>query len=265
MKALELLNQGQLDEAIASAIEFVRESPKSTGARESLAEMFCLRGELDRADKQLETALQQDPGSALNMVLLRQLIRAETARREFWKQGRLPEFLAEPGPEIQQRLLAVVALQAGRLGEAREILDAVEDQRPAVAGTCDGQAFADFRDLDDVCAGVFEVLTSTGKYYWIPVGRVESLVFTPVARPRDLIWRQCQMSVEDGPDGVVFLPVIYPATPADAPLPLRLGRETQWAEAGDGPVQGLGQRVFGCDDRDLPILSAGEVTFSRDG
>lgn len=265
MEALELLNRGQLDEAIASATGFVRDSPRATGARESLAELFCLRGDLDRADKQLETALQQDPGSALNMVLIRQLIRAETARREFWKQGRLPEFLAGPDPEMQQRLLAVVALQAGRLGEARDILAEIEDRRAAVAGTCDGEAFGDFRDLDDVCAGVFEVLTSTGKYYWIPVDRVESLVFTPVARPRDLLWRQCQMSVADGPDGVVFIPVIYPATPADAPLSLRLGRETQWAETGDGPVQGLGQRVFGCDDRDVPVLAAGELTFSRDG
>ena len=45
-------------------------------------------------------------------------------------------------------------------------------ERPVVAGRRDGTDFADFRDADDLWAGNFEVLTTTGKYFWIPTERV---------------------------------------------------------------------------------------------
>ena len=50
------------------------------------------------------------------------------------------------------------------------------------------------------------MLTSTGKYYWIPMERVEMIEFHDPARPRDLLWRRAHMVVRGGPDGEVFLP-----------------------------------------------------------
>ena len=44
-------------------------------------------------------------------------------------------------------------------------------------------------------AGSFEVLTTTGKYYWIPTERVATVEFHPPKRPRDLLWRRATMSV----------------------------------------------------------------------
>lgn len=261
MEALALLNEGRLDDAVASAAGHVRDNPRATGAREILAELYCVRGEMERADRQLETALQQDPGASLNFALLRQLIRAETARREFWMQGRLPEFLGGPDPSLQSYLLAHVSLLAGRADEAAEAIARAEDGRQPVAGVCDGAAFSDFRDLDDLCAGVIEVLTSTGKYYWIPPARIQSMEFEPVARPRDLLWRQCQMSVLDGPDGVVYVPAIYPTGLEQATAAIRLGRETAWTDEAAGPVRGIGQRVFAADDRELAIMEIGSLSF----
>ena len=53
------------------------------------------------------------------------------------------------------------------------------------------------------------MLTTTGKYFWIPTERVLSAEFHPPKRPRDLIWRRVSMSVAEGPDGDVYIPVIY--------------------------------------------------------
>ena len=75
------------------------------------------------------------------------------------------------------------------------MLRQAEETRPKVRGVCDGKPFDDFRDLDDLTAAVFEVLTSTGKYYWIPVERVELIELRPVERVRDLLWRRARMVV----------------------------------------------------------------------
>ena len=84
-------------------------------------------------------------------------------------------------------------------------------------------------------ASFFEVLTSTGKYFWIPLERVELVEFRPPERPRDLLWRPVHMIVRGGPDGEVYLPVLYAGSAADADDQIRLGRTTEWrGDAGAG-------------------------------
>ena len=89
--------------------------------------------------------------------------------------------------------------------------------------------FYDFRDVDDLYAGFFEILTTTGKYFWIPTERVASLEFHPPRRPRDLAWRRATISVTDGPDGEVYLPAIYDCAEPDLADDLRLGQATDWS------------------------------------
>jgi type VI secretion system protein ImpE len=107
------------------------------------------------------------------------------------------------------------------------------------------------------------VLTSTGKYFWIPVHRIESLDFDAPTRPRDLLWRPCRMSVGGGPDGTVFLPTLYPGT-CEVPEPhLRLGRATEWSDEPDAPVRGCGLRTFLVGDNALTILELQSMHFAR--
>src|SRR5258708_2719348 len=103
---------------------------------------------------------------------------------------------------------------AGQLTEAIRIMNGEvsdhprEEARPRAAGSENGRPFDDFRALDDLTAGFFEVVTSTGKYYAIPTESVIAVTFKPPQRPSDLIWRQAQMVVRDGPEGDVFLPAV---------------------------------------------------------
>jgi type VI secretion system protein ImpE len=263
MQALQLLNQGQLDEAIASAIDAVRNQPGDAAAREILAELFCLRGDYERADKQCEALVVQQPQAAVAVSLLRQLIRAETSRRECWRDGRVPEFIGESGEACQQTLAALLAFRAGDAAESIKIVDKLEAERPATPGTCNGEAFDDIRDLDDLCAYIWEVLTSTGKYYWIPTNRILSAEFAPVTRPRDLLWRQCEMSVEDGPSGVVYIPALYVATDQSQPSAERLGRATNWLEEDGLPVRGVGQRIFLVGEHEVGIMEVESLAFPR--
>lgn len=263
--AKELLQAGKLSEAIQAMNEEVKRSPTDLQRRGFLAELLCAAGRLERADAQLEVVVQQDPKAALGVALMRQLIRAETARRDFHASGRLPEFLDIPAPVLQLYVQASIHVREKRPDEAARLLEQAEEQRPRVKGACNGKPFADLRDLDDLTAGVFEVLTSTGKFYWIPVAAVQSIEFRKPERLRDLIWRRAVMSVAGGPDGEVFLPVTYCPDGTDTDERALLGRVTDWRGGDGAPVRGIGQVSFFVGEESVPILQMETVTFEERG
>lgn len=254
MNASEHYQAGRLAEAIAAAAAAVKANPNDLAGRGFLCELLCFAGDLERADKQLDALGQLDPQSLLGVALWRQLVRAEQARGQLYSDGRLPEFLDKPSPQLELRLEATVRLREGQPQAAADLLRAAEDQRAHPSGTCDGRAFDDLRDLDDLTASFFEVLTTTGKYYWIPMERVERIELPACQRPRDLLWRRAQMVVRDGPDGEVYLPALYSGSAGAADQRVRLGRVTEWLEGERAPVRGIGQRTLLVGDEARPIL-----------
>lgn len=263
--AKDYYEAGKLADAIAAMNEEVKKHPTDVNRRGFLCELLCFAGEIERIDKQLDTMGDQDPQAMMGIVLWRQLARAEMARQQFFTEGRVPEFLDGVPTEVMKlHMQASILVRDGKLADAQALLVEAEEKRPRVSGMCDGVAFDDFRDLDDLTSSFFEVLTSTGKYYWVPVEKVESLDFKAPKRPRDLYWRQVHMVVRDeGPDGEVYMPVLY--TGSDKKKDddqIRLGRATDWVTAEGGPVRGLGQRTFLIGHEDKPVLSLKGVTFN---
>ena len=199
----------------------------------------------------------------VGISMLRQLVRAEQSRQEFFAEGRLPEFIEPLPPHLQCHLEASIRLREGHPGEAAELLEEAERQRPTVAGVCNGLPFDDIRDIDDLTASFFEVLTSNGKYFWIPVERIEMIEFRAPARPRDLLWRRVHMVVQGGPDGEVFLPALYPGSHTEEDDRIRLGRMTDWRGGQSVPVQGIGQRMFVIGQDDRTIMELEELTITE--
>jgi type VI secretion system protein ImpE len=254
-----LLRAGTLDAAVTAATDAVRNAPSDADARILLAELLILVGNLERADLLLDAAGALDPSAAVVVSEFRQLLRAETARRQFRRDGRMPEVVGAPTAEEQTRLAAIVAWRGGGSAAAARLADGAEASRPAAPVRIDGRRFADFRDADDLCGGSLEVLTTTGKFYWLPISRVESIVFHPPRRPRDLAWRRAEVSVVGGPNGTVYLLALYAGAGAPASDALRLGRETSWTDT--PPVCGSGQRVFLVGDEGLGIADLTELQF----
>ena len=259
--AAALLRAGRLADAIAAAQAALRKAPMNLDARVLLAELLIFAGNLERADTLMDAATAIDPTTSLVVAEFRQLLRAETARRQLFADGRVPEFLAEPTDTQRLQLAALVALRAGDIGEATRQTRLAEETRPRVAGQYGDVAFGDFRDADDLLAGSFEVLTSTGKYFWIPTERVVSADFHAPTRPRDLIWRRVSMSVANGPEGDVYMPAIYVADEPVTDLQ-RLGRETDWREAEGGLVRGVGQRLFLAGDDGVDAMTLRSLKFT---
>jgi len=223
------LRDGRLADARALAAARVKAAPSDPAARLDLADVLIVLGEWDRADTHLDMAGTLDPTRAVRAALARQLVRAAAWRDDAFTSGRPPELVTEPDAAVAHAL----ARLAGRAPDA---------EPPAPTGTCDGAPFDALRDADDRTAGVLEVLTSTGKYMWVPFAAVASLRPSRPEGLRDLVWRPAELDVAGGPGGVVYLPATYhAAAPTDAQ---RLGRETDWVEAADGTATGLGARCL---------------------
>lgn len=257
-----LFRAGNLAAAVDAANAAVRKAPTDIAARVLLAELLVFAGNLERADVILDAASQVEPEAAVVVAEFRQLLRADMARRQLRRDGRVPEFLGEPTDTQRLQLAALVALREGNTAEAAKLAGAAETGRPPVAGFAGDTAFDDFRDADDLCAGSFEVLTTTGKYFWIPTERVISVEFHPPKRARDLMWRRATMSVRNGPDGDVYLPVVYGSEDATITDVLKLGRETDWIEDA-GPVRGVGQRLFLAGEEAIGIMDLTTLEFAE--
>ena len=72
-----------------------------------------------------------------------------------------------------------------------------------------------------------------------------------------------RLVVRDGPDGEVFLPVLYPGAEAAADDAIRLGRATAWRGEGDDPVRGVGQKTFLVGEEDVPLLELTALAFGE--
>ncbi len=150
LQAADLFRAGRLADALAAATAEVKKAPADLGARVLLAELLLFSGNLERADVILDAAGQLDPSAALVVSEFRQLLRAETARRQLYRDGRVPELLGEPEPTGQASLTALVALRAGDLAEAARAAAEAEELRPRLSGSANGKPFDDFRDADDL-------------------------------------------------------------------------------------------------------------------
>jgi type VI secretion system protein ImpE len=262
MTAKELYQAGRLQEAIDAASAEVKAQPSAVGPRAFFCELLCFVGQLERADKQLDTLSQLNPDAAVGVALFRQLLRAATHRQQCFREGRVPDFAAEPSEALKRQLAALVDLRAGDSAAARTRLNEAEATRVNPLGNCDGKPFDDLRDLDDLLAPVLEFLTPRGQYYWIEWTQLVKLEMKPIEHARDILWRPAEIAVTDGPQGVVYLPSLYPGTESSTDDALRLGRATDWLGGPGEPARGVGQRMLMVGDDARPFLEIRQISIT---
>ena len=260
MEAEELFKAGKLGDAVECQLAIVKKNPTDTNARFFLAELSAFQGDWDRADRQLDAIVQQSTGTPLLTLLFRQLVRAEIIREQVFNEGRAPELVVELDQESQLQLELNTALRLNQPDQYASLLERSKSLQSAVNGDCDGKAFSVVQDLDDRFRGVAEILTASGKYFWLPWQNVQSVDFAKPERPMDLVWRMATITVEGGPDGEVYMPVRYPNPKAWADED-QLGRGTQWQEHAEGIVTGTGQRMILIEDDGVPIMEMNRLSI----
>jgi type VI secretion system protein ImpE len=258
VKAKELLDAGHLSAAIEQLNHEVRAHPTDTQGRTFLFELLCFAGDYQRAARQLEVLGHQSTTAEVGVQVYRNVLAAEEARQRLFTQGLCPHFLFPPPPYVPLHLEAINRLRDNQPAEARALLEQAERSRPQVAGRLAAQPFHDVRDSDALLAPFLEVFVHN-QYVWLPWEQVQHLTVPAPQKLRDLLWLPAMLEAHAGAVGGVFLPVLYAGSSAHADDQVKLGRMTDWQDAGAGVVRGLGQHLLLLDENDQPLLEVREM------
>ena len=238
-----------------------RERPLDAQHRMLLFELLCFAGQWDRATLQLDTLAELSADSAArDLALCRELYSAQVERERFLSAGRPPRFFIEPPSTVATILDAWDRLRAGELAEAVERLEQSEAGRSPPRGRLGEAPFDDFRDSDDALAAVLEAF-ARGVYYWVPWEDIQYLDVQPPRSLRDLIWAPAKIALAQGVLGEIYLPCLYPGSAAQSDDLIRLGRKTDWVDAGCGLSRGVGLKTFLADDEFRTIFELRELHF----
>lgn len=259
-RAKELLDAGQLTAAIEQVTGEVKNKPTDASLRLLLFELLCFAGDFNRAEKQLDVVGHQDAKIDLGVQVYRNNIKAERDRRRLFSEGLQPHFLSEPPEYVDRQLEAVNQFRQGNLTGARELLDRVEEERPAISGKLSGKTFQDFRDCDDFVGPVLELIVHD-KYTWLPFEQIQRLEIPEPKQLRDLIWISAGIESAQGAVGEVYLPVLY-AGSSDHPNDMvKLGRMTDWKAWNEDLYTAVGSRLFLIDNEERPMFKANKLEF----
>lgn len=233
MNAKELFRAGKLDEAVQALTAEVRSHPADQQARTFLFELLCFAGEFERAEKQLDVAVQGDGKAELGALVYRAALNAEKTRQDTF----LKKQYQQTGAEVT----------------------------PSPAGELNGKAFNSLSDADPRIGPRLEVFAA-GDYMWIPFEHIASIAIEPPKRLRDMMWAPAR--VQAGPSfkgaelGDVLLPSLGPFSweyPDDS---VRLGRATAWVEDENGETFPVGQKMLLVDGEEYPFLEVRKLEFA---
>ena len=177
MEAAKLkLDESDLGGAIAATIETVRTNPTNVSARTFLFELSCFSGDWERAEKQLDAIGHQDPNAGIGSLIYRQNFKCERDRANLFAHSTRPEFVSGVPDYVDDLLKAIDHVRRGETADARELLDKVEEERPAFPVTLNDEEYEDLRDYNELTMCVFEAFVKDN-YVWLPFEQVVSIEF----------------------------------------------------------------------------------------
>jgi type VI secretion system protein ImpE len=276
MTAQELLREGQLDEALAALQQEIRQSPADAKLRVFLFQLLAVQGQWDRALTQLSVVGELD-ALALPMVqTYREAIRCEVLRSEVFAGKRTPLIFGEPPPWVALLLEALRLAAQGRHAEAGPLREQALDAAPALSGgvhlatritdkladeTDRSETFTWLADADSRLGPLLEAIVN-GRYYWIPLDRVQRLDLEPPTDLRDVVWMPGHFQWTNGGEAVALLPTRYPGSAEHQDPQIRLARRTEWLEPAAGVYFGLGQRLLSSDAGEYALMDLRQLTLN---
>ncbi len=254
MTPIELFQEGKLCEAIQAQDRFVFSHPDDAAARLLLCEFLLFDGNLDSIHAHLERLPHDIPGMDDYCRGFRQLIAAEERRRRILSEpGENPITLLKPPEHLLRRFDALSAFRRGDQSGCVEILDDADARFPGVGGHVDGRECDDVRDGDDLFACVLEVLID-GQYAWFPFDQIGRMRLGSRESLRDRFFVPASLQARSGEEWQVHLPALYPGTHLNEDDEVRAGQATDWYAEDDGPIRGVGLRVFNFGEEELTLL-----------
>lgn len=262
IEAKTQFDAGNLDAAIQAALDAVKSKPTDAAARTFLFELSCFSGNWERAEKQLEVIGHQDVKAMIGAKIFQQNFKAERDRLKVFDEGAKPEFMMPPPVYVQDLVVANKFLGDGKIAEARELFDKIEEERPAFACTVNGEEKEDFRDYNDSTMCIIEAIFKD-TYVWLPMEQIIRVTFLEQKSLRDVYWRQAEVEVRNGLGGEMFVPSLYVNSFKSDDDEVRLGRTTNWRELGEDTFIGEGVRLFFIEGEAKTIFDLEKIEFNE--
>lgn len=262
MEAKELLQNGQLNEALAALENEVRTDPTNAKLRVFLFQLLSIMGDWERALTQLNVAAELDSMNLLMAQVCRAALNCEALRTDIFVGKRSPLVFGEPAEWVGWLVQANQMIAEGKYQASQKLRERAFNEAPAIAGSIDGQPFEWISDADSRLGPILEAIVD-GKYYWVPFMAIKRIQIEPPADLRDLIWIPTQFTFVNGGEATSLIPVRYPDSEASEDSAIRLARKTEWIERPGDIYLGLGQRMFSTDKNDFSLLQIRQIDFEH--
>lgn len=260
--ALDALKEGNFDAALSAAKVAVRDDPGNPDARAQLFQVFCLNGEWDRADAQLEALLTSNQVQAPIWKQFQILTKLEGQRQDAHASAVAPAIVGEPEDWMVGFAKAFELHMSGDVEGGAVLREESLGDASAAAGSVDGKAFDWLMDGDSRFGPMLEAFLPTeGDYCWVPFTALTSLRIEKPTQLNHFVWAPAHFTWKDGRVLHGYVPARYVGSEVSKNRDHTLSRGTNWADAGSGVFVGLGQRVLLSSEDDFPILDLREARF----
>ena len=252
-----------LTDVIHETEQQIKTKPTDHVQRWLLFQLLCLKGDWQRALKQLQTCAQMQSDFDQQAQAFRGLIACEIYRKECFSGQKRPGFIQQQ-PEWVDLLIDAIAInQADNETKADEMRKAALGSAKDVSGTIDpGGKFAWIADSDTWLGPTIELVIGS-IYTWLPFEQISSVSSTRPHSILDLIWKPALITLTDGSEHHAFLLGRCCGSESESES-LMLCRETIWKEHGETSVRALGQKTWQTDHGDIGILDITSCEFVTD-
>lgn len=260
MNAKDLIAAGRLKEARELLTQEVKSNPSDSARRTLLFQVLAFLGEWDKADKHLDMMVSLSPKLETGAQVYRNLTNAERQRQDVVEGRRIPGFLTTAPSYLELYLVAWEKVKEQKLNEAAMLYGEIEEVRPEVRGTLNGEPFEGFRDTDTYLTAFLEVIMHD-RYIWVPFESLRELSMGTPKTLFDLIWAPARFLTWDGVNVNCYLPVLYPESWSEEDERIKLGRISDWRSLGNGFYRGVGQHVYDVGEQEVSLLDIREAVF----
>jgi type VI secretion system protein ImpE len=264
MTPREMLEGGQIQEALRALQDSVRRRPLATEDRILLFEVLALEGLWDRALTQLEVLVTMEPNAMAFGRVHEPLVRAEIQRGQIERGEAAPLVFGEPQQWMAQALHGNELLVKKEIGAASNALRSATMASPEIGGILNGAKCKWVGDAD-LRFGPFLEAVIEGRFFWIPFFRILTVKTEAPKHLRDLLWLRAGFTWTNGGEAEGFILARYPGTEKAEDNLLKLNRKTEWRSLEGGMQLGFGQRLIASDNCDYPILEVRELTLEGPG
>jgi type VI secretion system protein ImpE len=272
----DILDQGRIDDAVSAVEAAIRAAPGDASLRQQLFQLLAVLGQWARAGQQIATAGSLDAKLTPTVLAYRGLVEAETVRQAVFAGVTTPMLMGEPEPWMASWLKAAQSVTKGEFEQAQALRDEALDKSPATpcvrfpSGTDSGEAGESLPGLLDADTRLGPMIEGVidGKYYWIPFSRLSELEISKPECLADQVWASARFLWTAGGESHGFVPARYPNSERSSDPAIRLGRATDFIDAGCGSSFGLGHRVLLTGNEDVgevTLLELGLVRFEEAG